>query len=47
MTLLREVELKRVDTRLEKIEVVEMDAVDMFEVLRRDWLMRLQPQRQT
>ena len=47
MTLLREVELRRAETRLEKVEVIEGEGADMFEVLRRDWLVRLQPQRQT
>ncbi len=46
MALLREVELRRAETRLETVEVVEGDGVDMFEVLKRDWLARLQPQRQ-
>ena len=47
MAVLREVELRRAETPLEKVDVVEGDGADMFEVLRRDWLVRLQPQRQT
>ncbi|KAI1793742.1 hypothetical protein LXA43DRAFT_971752 [Ganoderma leucocontextum] len=40
-----ELDLKA-ETRLVKVEVVEGDGEDMFEVLRSDWLVRLEPQRQ-
>ena len=46
MALLKEVEFRRAETRLEKVEVVEGDEREMFEVLKRDWLARLQPQTQ-
>ncbi|TFK85385.1 hypothetical protein K466DRAFT_601214 [Polyporus arcularius HHB13444] len=38
MALLREVQLRRGDTRLQSFSVVEDDGYEAYEVLRRDWL---------